>query len=42
MSEDKPHPLTYEYIEPAECSKTPVYWPVVCLSAEDIKKLYPK
>lgn len=42
MSEDKPHPFTYEYIEPVEYSKTPGYWPVVWVSEEEIKKLYPK
>lgn len=40
MSEDKP--LTYENIELVEYSKTPGYGPVVWLSAEEIKKLYPK
>jgi len=43
MSEDNPHPLIYEYIEPpVEHSKTPNYCPVVWLSEEEIKKLYPK
>lgn len=40
MSEDKSHPFTYEYIEPAELSKTPGYWPIKLLSKEGLRKLY--
>lgn len=42
MSEDKPMTVTYTYIEPAELSKTPGYWPVIWVSEDEIKKLYPK
>lgn len=41
MSEDKPHVIVHTYVE-WELSDTPGYWPVVWLSAEEIKKLYPK